>query len=85
MELNGFNHSLNAVQMGDRDKESVQEALRTATEWLDRHGQGATLEEVGDQLTGKFSISHVKETTSNSICRSQVCRRPDNGKAVRRF
>jgi hypothetical protein len=53
--------------MGDRDKESVQEALQKATEWVDRHGEGATLEEVEDQLASKFSIGHGRETTSNRI------------------
>jgi heat shock protein 5 len=60
--------TLNAVhQMGDRDKESMQEALRTATEWMDRHSEGATLEEVEDQLASKFSISHLRETSDSIV------------------
>jgi hypothetical protein len=55
MELTKPHHNLIAFQMGDRDKKSVQGVLRMATEWIDGHSEGATLEEVEDQLDSKFS------------------------------
>ena len=54
-------------QMGDRDKESVQEALRTATEWVDRDGEGATLAEVEDQLASKFQMATLGEPSLTAL------------------
>lgn len=43
-------------KMGDRDKESITEALQRTTEWLDKSGQDATVEEVEEQHSSLKSV-----------------------------